>query len=250
MENCSVKKSSALFAIPAILAVSFSANATIKTEWVGYNKVGDDLTQIDGHNFLQYRDAGFAHAAAFGNDTYDWQISCSSPCTTTPADWELQTSGLLPSEYRRSTTPAGGTVSYQYGGDTVGWEQWLYSGKGLTASAKFDVASTAVTFLMVGDYNDGPANYLVDGVHVTTENLRFGTTGADGVQWKALIVSGLDYGMHSIGIEFASDTTDFLDEQHIAFFGGAAIDVPEPGTMALFSTALIGVAAVRKKKVK
>ena len=243
-----MKKTLKLLTAPAMLAVSMSSYATVMTEWVSYNQVGDDLNEINGHQFLQYRDAGFTHQNTFGADTYDWQISCSAPCTTNASDWTLQTAGLLASEYRRSNQQ--GSVSYQYGGDTSGWELWLYSGQGLTATTTFDVSSTGVAFMMIGDYNDGPANYYVDGVLVETENLRYGVFG-DGPDWRSLVVTGLSNGAHTVSVEFASDTTDFLDEQHVAMFGAAAIDVPEPSTVALFSTALFGgLAAARRKKVK
>ncbi|MBV1913765.1 MAG: hypothetical protein KUG72_00160 [Pseudomonadales bacterium] len=242
-------KSLSLFVTLLIsLTLSFAVNGTVVTSWVDYNKVADDLAQVDGHELLQYRNAGFDHSADFGSDTYDWSIECTSPCSTASASaWELQTSGLSASEYRRSTTPSPGTTSYQYGGDTSAWELWLYSGKNLTATTHFDVSSNAVVFFMIGDYNDGPANYLVDGIQVETADLRFGSQ-LDGPQWKALIVSGLSHGQHTMAIEFASDTQDFEDQKHVALFGAAAINIAEPTTLALFLSVSIVLPLIRRSR--
>ena len=229
--------------------LSYGTQATVVTNWVDYNRVADELTAVNGHDFLQYQNAGFEHGADFGSDTYDWQIECTSPCTTdTPSDWALQTAGLSAAEYRRSTTPSAGDTSYQYGGDTNAWELWLYSGKGLTASTTFDVSSNAVAFFMIGDYNDGPAHYLIDGVRVETANLR--PHNQSGRDWTALIVSGLSFDQHTIAIEFASDTMDFSENQHVALFGGAAINIAEPGTLMLFLSATLVIPLIGRKSFK
>jgi hypothetical protein len=244
-----VKKIILFIAFIISSTLSYGIQATVITDWVDYNRVADELTEVNGHEFLQYQNAGFEHGAGFGSDTYDWQIECASPCSTdTPTDWELQTAGLSISEYRRSTTPSSGSISYQYGGDTSAWELWLYSGKNLTASTVFDVSSNAVVFFMIGDSNDGPAHYLVDGIRVETANLR--PSNATGREWSALIVSGLSYGQHALSIEFASDTIDFSDNQHVALFGGAAINIAEPSTLMLFLSATLVILLMGRKRLK
>ena len=100
---------------------------------------------------------------------------------------------------------------------------------------------------MIGDYNDGPANYLVDGIQVATADLHFGNQ-FEKPQWKALIVSGLSHGQHTMAIEFASDTQDFEDLKHVAFFGAAAINVSEPATLALFLGVSIIMPLTRRKR--
>ena len=94
----------------------------------------------------------------------------------------------------------------------------------------------------------GGAHYLVDGIRVETANLR--PSNATGREWSALIVSGLSYGQHALSIEFASDTIDFSDNQHVALFGGAAINIAEPSTLMLFLSATLVILLMGRKRLK
>ncbi len=170
---------------------------------------GDWLTSIGGFNILEYMDADAT--ASTGNP-----LSSPGPAL----DWNISGTGT-------------------YGGS--GPQLWLLGGD-VAASTTFTVASNAVSFMLLGDENDGLADFFVDGVLVADDYDTYS------VGYNSLIVTGLDYSVHTLEVVHLNAKRNASTNTHIALFGGAALDVPEPSTLALMSLGLTGFGFSRRRK--
>lgn len=112
-----------------------------------------------------------------------------------------------------------------------------------TASATFGMESTAISFMMHGNGNDGYAQFLVDGVDVGTYDMYM-------LGFQSLIVTGLSYGFHTIDVVQTGNKNPLSFGNHVHILGGAALDapVPEPATILLLGFGLIGLAVNKKRK--
>lgn len=162
---------------------------------------GNDFpATIGGQGVLEYRNAGYD-----GASTFDWTV--------------------LPG--------SGG-----YSGNGSG-ELWLLSPPN-TATTHFTVESTAVAFVMNGDFNDGFARFLVDDQFVGEFDMfQRGPS--------SLVVRGLDLGLHSLAVVQVGEKISDSSDIHVAILGGAALaTVPLPAPLWLLGA---GAVALLRRRV-
>lgn len=147
----------------------------------------------------------------------------------------------------------GGLDVLEYRNAERGGGEWSIEGTGTTdgesgrhlylmdppniAWTAFDVGSTAVSFMMYGDHNDGYAAFFVDGVEVCSQDMH--NLGG----WS-LVVTSLPYASHTISVQQLGTQNPLSDGDDIAIDGGAAV-VPEPATLSLVG---LGMALMLRKK--
>jgi len=152
-------------------------------------------------------------------------------------------------------TTVGGYSILEYKNARTGGYDWTVTGSGAdggngssqlwlfdppnTASVTFSVASHAISFMMAGDYNDGYAKFVVDGIDVGTFDLyNLGN--------QSLLVLGLPYGIHTIEVVQVGAKNPNSSDDHVAIYGGAAI-VPEPSSLLLCFLVGLLLYSMRKK---
>lgn len=152
-------------------------------------------------------------------------------------------------EYNDAFYDAGGTGDWAVDGGVYGGNSsqlWLLDDVN-TASTTFSTASSAVAFMMAGDWNDGLADFLVDGVTVLAghDMAHLGN--------QSLIVSGLSFATHTVAVRHldvpgSSNAPPCAGGgcDHVAIFGAAAI--PEPMTLVLLGIGLVGAGFFSKRQ--
>lgn len=156
-------------------------------------------------------------------------------------------------------TTVGGYSILEYRNAGLGGDEWDVSGIGTdggdgpsqlwlfdppnTASVTFSVQSTAVSFMMSGDNNDGYGEFLVDGNSMGTFDLY-------NIGDQSLIVSGLTMGNHTISVIQTSQKNIDSSAYNIAIYGGAALQtpVPEPSMTALFGVGMACLGVTRRRE--
>jgi hypothetical protein len=94
------------------------------------------------------------------------------------------------------------------------------------------------------DTNDGLADFYIDNVFVHRLNTYRGS-------WFAVVFSDLDFGIHNVRVQAAS--SGFPRDLAIDAMGSGApgtAPVPEPTTLLLISTGLVGLAGFGRKRIK
>lgn len=144
------------------------------------------------------------------------------------------------------------------------WDDWLVSGAANKTSydsntsklwLKFGSASTTLTtetdsvvFLMHGDFNDGLGNFYVDNQLIDTHDLYDG--GSSGL-FQAMIVTGLDLGIHTLKVEWSGQKNSLSTGYDLAIIGGGAIApsaVPVPAAIWMLGSGLLVLTGFNRKQ--
>lgn len=103
----------------------------------------------------------------------------------------------------------------QAGGNSAS-QLWLYTAP-KRATVALSAATEAVAFMMAGDYNDGVATFLVDGVEIDTFDMFHRGE-------RTIIVEGLPRAAHVLEAVAEGRKQARSMSTHIALYGGAALD--------------------------
>ncbi len=154
----------------------------------------------------------------------------AAPSHSTPPDPPVQARWVGVSGDELLTVAGYTVVEYRNAGQ--GGLEWLVDGTGHTngngtsqlwlltspkqASTIFTAPSEAVAFMTAGDYNDGFATFLVDGVEVGTFDMyRRGE--------QTLVVEGLERVPHRLEVRATGLKALRSKAAHVALYGGAAL---------------------------
>jgi len=125
-------------------------------------------------------------------------------------------------------------------------QMWLESDTGSESSTSLTLLTDRVGFMMTGDYNDGFGAFYVDALYIGTFDLyNLGN--------KSLIVTGLDYGLHTLRVVQTGNKNPSASANHVAIYGGAGLEpehasaVPLPGAAWLLGSGLLGLVGLRRR---
>ncbi len=112
-----------------------------------------------------------------------------------------------------------------------------------SASVTFTVPSSAVSFMIHGDSNDGFAEFFVDYVLLGSFDLY-------NLGHQSLVVSDLAYSVHTLSVVQTGERNPSSSGDDVAIYGGAAISasVPEPPVAALWLLGLFNLAWISRHK--
>lgn len=120
------------------------------------------------------------------------------------------------------------------------------------ATVGFSQPSTSVAFMLESDGNDGLVNFYVDNAEVL-HHFDMQTLPVERLpgSWVGtLVVSGLEYGQHSVKIESAPDFAFSSGRNDFHMYGAAAVSpVPAPAAVWLWlaGCGLLGLTGMRKR---
>ena len=182
--------------------------------------------------------------------------SCAVLCNSAVAlnlTWVNESSDLLTSvggypivEYKNagSVNNEWSVTGFSWGGNGTA-QLWLMDPQSSSATTTFSVSSSAMAFMVVGDHNDGFAQFLVDGTLVAEQDMFF-------LGFKSLIVSGLNDQIHTLQVIQTGRQSPVSLGNHVALLGGAALgtaSVPEPVSTGMLLALACGALALGKRRL-
>ena len=124
------------------------------------------------------------------------------------------------------------------------WDQgtWLYS-TGSWAQATFSLPADTLLVQFESDWNDGIADFIVDGSSV-------GTLDTYNRGWFQVVISGLTLAPHTLRVVAAGPHSTWEDDIAIDVFGSkaTAAPIPEPKTILLIGIGILGLVGFGRKK--
>jgi hypothetical protein len=127
----------------------------------------------------------------------------------------------------------------------AGWGgvMWIWGPPGY-AQTQFTTPSDSLFVQFESDSNDGIANFYIDNVFVHSLNTYNGS-------WFAVVFSDLDFGVHTLRVNAGSSRYPYDLSIDAMGSGAPGTDpVPEPATLLLLSTGLVGLAGFGRKRLK